>query len=289
MTIALPATLIAALTLTPMQDGRILRTVGGFDIVQFSESCEISTRYEFAGRSAVTLFVVRNEHGYSFGITSWDWSNREGEDYALQFRFDDRWFEAEAVGIRNDNGKGIQIGISGDALTSFREARGVLVASGETVITNLSLSGSSAAVAALDQCWGPVNRRMAAERREIDRFTYIPRDPFSASEAGPSVAGPSRVRPPVITNPSWASQLRPTYPDRARERGLSGSADLNCTVNPNGSVSGCSIVSETPAGAGFGRAALAAARSARLSPQTVDGVASGGSVRFTVPFNLPTE
>jgi protein TonB len=62
---------------------------------------------------------------------------------------------------------------------------------------------------------------------------------------------------------------------------------MSGSVNPNGSLSNCTIVSETPAGAGFGRAAQAACRSARLSPRSVDGVAVGGQVRFNVTFNLP--
>ena len=58
-------------------------------------------------------------------------------------------------------------------------------------------------------------------------------------------------------------------------------------MNANGSVTACTIISETPAGAGFGAAALSAARRARLSPRSVDGVATGGKVRFGTSFRLP--
>jgi len=60
-------------------------------------------------------------------------------------------------------------------------------------------------------------------------------------------------------------------------------------VNPNGSLSGCPVVSEDPAGAGFGAAALAGARRATLSPRTVDGAAVGARVNWTTRFQLPKD
>jgi protein TonB len=131
----------------------------------------------------------------------------------------------------------------------------------------------------------PITLPIEPTKKE-DRVEYTG-PPVIVPGPPPPPAPPAPVRPPVITNPSWARQPVPEYPDRALEREIEGSAELSCTVNPNGSVSGCSVVSENPAGAGFGRAALSAARSARLSPRSVDGVATGGTVRFTVRFNLP--
>jgi protein TonB len=101
---------------------------------------------------------------------------------------------------------------------------------------------------------------------------------------------PAPPRPSVITRPSWTRQPSPEFPERALARGIeSGRVTLNCLVNPNGSMSDCNIVSEDPAGAGFGAAALAAARRARLSPQTVDGAAQGARVNFTTRFVPPAE
>ena len=62
---------------------------------------------------------------------------------------------------------------------------------------------------------------------------------------------------------------------------------LNCLVQPNGSMTDCRIESESPAGAGFGQAALSAARRGRVSPREVDGAATGARVTFTVRFRLP--
>lgn len=69
-----------------------------------------------------------------------------------------------------------------------------------------------------------------------------------------------------------------------------GTVVLECEVRTNGSVANCVIVSEAPAGRGFGEAALQGARRARLSSQQRAGVRtrSGGPgrVRFTTRFTL---
>ncbi|MDQ8029415.1 MAG: energy transducer TonB [Brevundimonas sp.] len=105
----------------------------------------------------------------------------------------------------------------------------------------------------------------------------------------PQVAPPAPpARPSVITQPSWARQAPPEFPERAISRGIeSGRVTLQCTVQSNGNLSNCSVVSEDPAGAGFGQSALAAARRSRVSPRTVDGAAEGALVRWTTRFQMP--
>jgi protein TonB len=65
-----------------------------------------------------------------------------------------------------------------------------------------------------------------------------------------------------------------------------GTVELECTVQPDGRVSDCIVLSERPRGMGFGEAALSAARRARLSPRSVDGVATGGKIRFRTRFQI---
>ena len=81
-----------------------------------------------------------------------------------------------------------------------------------------------------------------------------------------------------------------SYPAAAIEQGLTaGQADLSCTVERDGRVSGCTVISETPEGAGFGAAGLEAAADARLSPRSIEGVAVGGTVRFSIRLNMTPE
>lgn len=188
-----------------------------------------------------------------------------------------------------------------------------------SVRQRLAVLGLGAAVAAVA---GTGSFALAAQREAVvapqpapvmtgSRALPAPRAVIASTRAAPSVApraiaasapkaepAPRPVAIPaaqpqaqMITNPGWTRHPMPlSYPAAALERGSdSGSADLSCTVQADGSVSGCTILNETPVGLGYGAAAVAAAADARLSPRSLEGVAVGGTVRFTIRFTRQAE
>jgi len=110
-----------------------------------------------------------------------------------------------------------------------------------------------------------------------------------------AAVGPGEIEQPVVgelvTNPRWLEQpsardFERHYPRDAAARGLEGRALLECSVLRDGRLN-CSLVSEEPAGAGFGDAALRLSSSFRAAPTTVDGVATvGRRVRIPLLFRL---
>ncbi|MGH6950992.1 MAG: hypothetical protein ACREH4_08970 [Vitreimonas sp.] len=114
---------------------------------------------------------------------------------------------------------------------------------------------------------------------------------LAAAPAAPPAPEPVAAPPlPPITQPVWLA--RPTgaeiaifYPERALVRELPGRASLDCLVRPDGRLN-CSVQAESPAGYGFGEAALGVAQSFRMAQSLADGSATEGrrvsvSVGFT--------
>lgn len=99
---------------------------------------------------------------------------------------------------------------------------------------------------------------------------------------GPNHASLGTVTPPYWLAAPGASTLMSYYPPKALSDGISGIAVIQCMPSAEGSLSGCVVVAEAPRGAGFGDAAVAAARDFQISPAAMS--AKQGVVPWIVPI-----
>jgi len=78
------------------------------------------------------------------------------------------------------------------------------------------------------------------------------------------------------------------FPIRAQVRNVEGAASLTCRVTLERTLSDCAVVSETPEGYDFGKAAIKLAAIFKLKQEQSDPrAAAGAEVLLRLKFNLP--
>ncbi len=79
------------------------------------------------------------------------------------------------------------------------------------------------------------------------------------------------------------------YPPRAAAERLDGRVLVECATTADGRLSQCHVLEESPAGYGFGEAAIRLSVLYRLRTATSDGSAlvSGASIRLPITFRAP--
>ena len=111
----------------------------------------------------------------------------------------------------------------------------------------------------------------------------------TAGGAGDGSAAPGAGDAPAVTTPArWIEkpsddEVAAAFPDEAKE--TSGRAVIQCAISADGAPGGCTVQSESPAGDGFGQAALGLARKFKFKPKTVNGVAVDGGLA-TIPVRF---
>lgn len=106
------------------------------------------------------------------------------------------------------------------------------------------------------------------------------------------MTAPTPKPKPTCPNPDWSAKpdadtLQTYYPDRAQRMNMSGTARVSCTVQPNGTLTACSVVSEDPPDYGFGTAAIKMAHYFKMKTRDVDCL--GATIVVPIRFNAPTE
>ncbi|THD75278.1 MAG: TonB family protein [Phenylobacterium sp.] len=103
----------------------------------------------------------------------------------------------------------------------------------------------------------------------------------------------SAEAPKLVTQPDWvvkpvAADVKDVYPAKALKTNLGGGATIGCDVAADGKLLKCKVLKESPAGAGFGKAALKLSERFQMKPMSKDGVATGGGkVRIPIRFMIP--
>lgn len=110
--------------------------------------------------------------------------------------------------------------------------------------------------------------------------------PAMAQGEGPAASDPANSGLVWLRRPTGAEFAR-HYPDRAGRLGRSGEAVIRCMTTSQGTLVGCVVLAESPAGAGFGRAALQLARYFQVGPAPGKvGDVGGQSVSIPIRFNM---
>ena len=80
-------------------------------------------------------------------------------------------------------------------------------------------------------------------------------------------------------------ELAEYYPDVAQRESKTGTSTIKCVVTPRGSLTNCQVLSESPAGYGFGQASVRMARVFKIKPATRDGKPVEGTITLPDPLD----
>jgi hypothetical protein len=134
--------------------------------------------------------------------------------------------------------------------------------------------------------FAPVARKLA-EKMKISANDMIGQNVFIPVTFDPAVLSGAAM----VTKPAWLQapaieDYRATFPKT--ENGVNDvRVVLGCTVETGGSLGGCAVSQETPAGQGYGQGALALASKFRMSPWSMDGEPTvGAKIKLPIHYVL---
>jgi TonB family protein len=99
---------------------------------------------------------------------------------------------------------------------------------------------------------------------------------------------PPADTPADLLKKPTTKEIESHYPNAALAKAATGSARIRCTATVDATLRNCSVVSESPAGLGFGDATVAMAPLFRMNPATKAGLPVDSEVLIPLAFSMPS-
>ena len=113
---------------------------------------------------------------------------------------------------------------------------------------------------------------------------------LSTSQSGAPTAsthpGSAQKSPGQLRHDYAAAHALSYYPDKARNAGVEGLANLDCVLDEDGWPTHCVVVSETPANMDFGDAAIKMSPLFHFKPKDLTKPTEGIHMKFPIRFRL---
>ncbi|MBL4716958.1 MAG: energy transducer TonB [Erythrobacter sp.] len=271
---------ISASVSSPAAASDIVGEYGGWTVFESDDSCGLMMEFEGPGSTLFTLFKSVDGE-ISAMISNLEWSAQEGQKYEVTYSLNGKSYSGAVIGTRISGRGGFLGKFSEKFGTDFAQGTTLHVYLGKQRIDQLSLDGTSVAIAAVNRCLPRVRAKIDAEAGEEARYEHLPRDPFASS---PALAPNQEVRP--IRHQAWIQRVG-QYPRLAERDGIEGSVTVLVQVASDGTVTNCEV-KESSGSAELDQAACnGIARYAKFAPATnSEGEPIPGEYSTTIVYSL---
>lgn len=193
---------------------------------------------EYEGPGSTKLTLLKKIDGeLTLVVTNHNWSAKKGTRYEVDLLLNGKGYGGgAALGYEDGIYKGFLLGVEQAFEADFASGRSLHVYLGETRIDQLSLAGTTVALASVNRCLDLLREEMAAETRERQRWQHLPADPFK-DNAGQL---PVSAKPPKYIGKS-EQRVVENYPVRALREGLEGTVAFVVRVSKEGRAIDCTI------------------------------------------------
>ncbi|MGK6356766.1 hypothetical protein ACMGDH_16250 [Sphingomonas sp. DT-207] len=157
------------------------REVGGWTVAASSDKrgCFITTEYDGDGETTLLLGLDIDGTNH-LSVLNDNWSIKPKDRLKLNFRLSNGGYSNHAaVGMVSKGKKGFVTNFEAKFPTYFAASRFLHIYRGKVPVDQLSLAGSSAAVAELRRCVAFYRTNPADRVLDKGRSTPIPKDPFA--------------------------------------------------------------------------------------------------------------
>jgi TonB family protein len=251
MTRCLPLAAAAALLVAPVAHAREWGEAGGWNIGESGDGESCGAMMEYEGKGETNLIFLHYVNGrIVLGATNTGWSADKEKEYDLVYVLNGKTYsggKSFGLGERYEIRKGFVTGMEPSFEADFATGSSLQIYLGGTLVDNLSLSGTGAAVARVRQCVAHLRGIKQAAERERQRWAHIPDDPFKP--APPATPAPGQAATSgTLAQPAkflFGTITDYDYPAEAQRKGMAGTVGITLIVEPDARISKCTITASS--------------------------------------------